>query len=335
MKIEVSVIIPTYNSERYILKTLKALENQNFEKPYEVIICDDGSKDRTVEICEEFSKKSKIPIRVFKNEHHGPAWQRNFGAKKARGKILLFTDSDCIPDKNWIKEMVKPFKDGIVGVQGTYRTANKESWIARFEGYEIERRHEKMEKEKYIDFIGTFSAGYRKDIFLKFGGFDTNFPIASGEDPELSYRIEKHGYKMVINTKAFVYHYHPDSLKKYMKQKFYRAYWRIFMYKKHPAKLSGDSYTTKDIHFSLISIGLFYLFLFLSLFNWKFIFFSLASLALFILSNIRIIVFMTKKEKKMMFLAPFLLFLRTHVWALGALKGFIDIIILKKHLKSF
>ncbi len=335
MKIKASVIIPVYNSEKTIKKTLEALLNQNFDEGYEIIIVDDGSSDKTVEICKKIAKKSKIPIRIFENEHHGPAWQRNFGAKKARGEIIVFTDSDCIPDKNWLKEMVKPFKDGIVGVQGTYRTANIDSWVARFEGYEIEKRHEKMKKEENIDFIGTFSAAYRRDIFLKFGGFDISFPIASGEDPELSYRIHKAGYRMVLNPNAFVYHYHPDTIKKYLRQKFYRAYWRVLMYRKHPEKLSGDSYTGKDIHISLFSLGLFYFSILLSLFNTKFLLLSTLSLLIFLLGNLKTILFMGKKEKKMFVLSPFLIFLRTHIWILGVLKGFWDIIILKKYSRSF
>ncbi len=321
-KIYASVIIPCYNAEKTILKTLKALENQSFKKPFEVLICDDGSKDRTLQIVKDFAKKSKIPVRIFANKHKGPAWQRNFGAKKARGKIIVFTDSDCIPGKNWLKEMVKPIENGkAIGVQGTYRTLNKESIIARFEGYEIEKRHERMKKEKHIDFIGTFSAAYVKNVFIKFGGFDTRFKTASGEDPELSYRISKAGYKLVFNHKAYVYHPHPETLKKYLKQKFYRAYWRVLMYKKHPDKMIKDSYTGLEIPVSTVSVGLFLFFILLSGFSKMFLFLSLVFLITFLLANLGTIIFMGKKERKMYFFAPFLIFLRTVVWIAGFIAG--------------
>ena len=251
-KIKVSVIVPVYNAEKIILRLLKALEKQSFAEPFEVIICDDGSKDNTLKVVKEFAKKSKLKIRTFANPHRGPAWQRNFGARKAKGEIIVFTDSDCVPGKNWLREMIKPILNReAVGVQGTYKTLNKESLIARFEGYEIEKRHERMKKQKSIDFIGTFSAAYLKDVFLKFNGFDTKFKIASGEDPELSYRIAKAGYRLVFNPKAWVYHEHPSSFKKYLKQKFYRAYWRVVMYKKHPDKMPKDSYTGLEVPLSV------------------------------------------------------------------------------------
>ncbi len=321
-KIYASVIIPCYNAEKTILKTLEALENQSFKKPFEVLICDDGSKDRTLEVVKDFTKKSKIPVRIFANKHKGPAWQRNFGAKKARGKIIVFTDSDCIPGKNWLKEMIKPIENGkAIGVQGTYRTLNKESVIARFEGYEIEKRHERMKKEKHIDFIGTFSASYVKDVFIKFGGFDTRFKTASGEDPELSYRMAKAGYKLVFNPKAYVYHPHPETPKKYLKQKFYRAYWRVLMYKKHPDKMMKDSYTGLEVPVSTASAGLFLFFILLSGFSKIFLFLSLVFLITFLLANLGTIIFMGKKERKMYFFAPFLIFLRAVVWISGFIAG--------------
>ena len=227
--------------------------------------------------------------------------------------------------------MVKPIEKGIAhGVQGTYKTLNKESLIARFEGYEIEKRHERMKKQKYIDFIGTFSAAYLKDIFLKFGGFDTRFKTASGEDPELSYRISKAGYKLVFNQKAYVYHPHPSSLKKYLKQKFYRAYWRVLMYEKHPDKVMKDSYRGIESPVSVLTVILFIFFLFLSIFEKTFLALSFLFLAIFILANASSIIFMGKKEKKMYIIAPFLMFLRTFAWILGFFTGIIKLKILKK-----
>ncbi len=330
-KAKVSVIIPCYNAEKTILKTLKALENQNFDEPFEVIVCDDGSEDGTVDVAREFARKSKLRVRVFANSHHGPAWQRNFGAEKAQGEIVVFTDSDCVPGKNWLREMVKPIERGeAVGVQGTYRTLNRQSLMARFEGYEIEKRHEKMKRKKFIDFIGTFSAAYRRDVFLKFGGFDTGFETASGEDPELSYRIAKAGYKLVFNPKAFVYHPHPDTLKKYLRQKFYRAYWRVLMYSKHPEKMRGDSYTGMEVPVSVASLALFFFFCLLSPVRIEFLWLAILMLCIFFLANAGTIAFMTKKERKMLAFAPFVIFLRNIVWILGFSAGFLRLLVFKK-----
>ncbi len=321
----VSVIIPCYNSRKMILETLKALEKQKTDFDFEIIICDDGSKDGTPDLVKEFLKKSKLKIRIFENEHHGPAWQRNFGAKNAKGEIVVFTDSDCVPEENWLTEMVKPILNGkAVGVQGTYNTLNPQYLVARFEGYDIEKRHRKMEKSKKIDFIGTFAAAYKKDVFLKFGGFDESFETASGEDPELSYRMVKAGYTLLFNPRAVVKHPHSETLKVYLKRQLRHAYWRVFMYFKHHEKMKGDSYTGVEVPLS-------FFFAFLSLFCLlisPFIHSALLITCIFALLvigvNIDTVMFMAKKERKMLIIAPLIILLRSYVWVFGAIRGLLS-----------
>lgn len=311
----ISVIIPVYNSEKTISLCLDALLNQNFQEKYEIIIVDDGSIDRSIDIIKRYKK-----IRLIKQKHKGPAAARNLGAKRSNGNILLFTDADCQPSINWIKEMVKPFKNpNIVGVQGRYKTKQKDM-IARFVQFEIEDRYEKMAKYRYIDFIGSYSAGYRKDVFIKEGGFDETFPIASGEDTDFSFRLSKKGYKMVFNPKAIVYHQHPDTMKRYLNQKFWRAYWRVLLYKKHKKKMFRESYTPQILK---INIVLFYLTLLSIPFS-----LSLSSifLILSILSTFKLSYKIFKRDKKIGIFSPFILLLRTIVFSFGLFYGFISLL---------
>jgi glycosyltransferase involved in cell wall biosynthesis len=325
----ISVIIPAYNAEKTITSTIKALLNQNYPKnKYEIIVVDDGSTDKTVEVV------SRFPVKTIKLKHKGPANARNVGAKKSRGSILLFTDADCVPDKNWIKNMIEPFKDPeIVGLSGTYKTLNSDKLMARFSGYEIQHRHKKMEKQKYIDFIGTFSASYRRNIFLKFKGFDTKFKTSSGEDPELSYRIAKAGFKMIFQKKAFVWHLHPDTIWKYLKQKYYRAVWRNFMYwGEHKKKIiSSDSYTGKMLLPQIFLSGILPLLIVSLIFLNYLELFSIISIPILILLiatlfNLDFIIFLYKKEKKIALLSPFILSIRNIVVVFGILNGMIKIL---------
>ncbi|TRZ55513.1 glycosyltransferase [archaeon] len=334
MKTSVSVIIPCFNAERTILRTLEALDKQT-AKGFEVILADDGSNDETVKTAKSF-KPENYKLIVIAEKHAGPAAQRNRGAKKAKGELLLFTDSDCVPEKNWVSEMAKPFADkNIVGVSGTYRTLNNEKIIARFEGYEIAKRHEKLARQKYIDFIGSFSAGYRKNIFKKFGGFSSDFKRADAEDPELSFKIAKTGYRMVFNPKAVVAHPHVSTLKKFWKQKFSRGFWRVLLYKKHPEKMRGDSYTGKEVQLSLIFLAAFLLsfagfFLATAFKNIALMNFlaksAILSHAAFYLVNFPTMVFMIQKEKKMALFAPAIIFIRTLAWGLGFAWGLVKLI---------
>jgi len=233
----ISVVIPAYNSKAKITECLVSLKNQSYNKPYEIIVVDDGSTDNTA----KEAKKSR-DVRVIRQENAGPAKARNTGAKAAKGEIILFTDADCIADPDWISQMLKPFGDKkVVGVQGRYKT-RQNGIVPIFTQLEIEQRYEKMKMEKSIDFIGSYSAAYRKDVFLKFNGFDESFPTASGEDPELSFRIAKAGHKMVFNPHAVTYHTHSTSLGRYLKSRYVRGYWGRLLYKKHPdMKKKGSS----------------------------------------------------------------------------------------------
>jgi len=243
---DISVIIPTYNSEKTIGNCVEALMQQDYKGKYEVIVIDDGSKDETADAAEE------LGAIVLKQKNYGPAKARNLGANNAKGEILVFTDADCIPEKNWLSEMIKPFENPkVVGVQGAYKTKQK-SITARFNQIEIEERYDRMKrKSETLDWIGSYSAGYRKKDYLEVGGFDESFPKASGEDPELSYKLAKIGKKLVFNSKAIVYHLHPENLIEYLKIKYFRAFYRVNLYSKHKDKIVKDSYTTPWIKFQI------------------------------------------------------------------------------------
>jgi cellulose synthase/poly-beta-1,6-N-acetylglucosamine synthase-like glycosyltransferase len=330
MVVMISVVVPAYNSEKTIADTIRALLKQNFpKKNYEIIIVDDGSTDGTVEVA------SKFPVRVLRLKHKGPANARNEGAKKARGEIILFTDADCIPDKNWIREITKPFADkNIVGVGGTYKTYNKDSAIARFAGYEIDERHEKMKKQREIDFLGTFSCAYRKNIFSKFGGFDTKFKTASGEDPELSFKISKAGYKMIFQPTAFVYHRHPNTPWKFLRKKFWNGYWRVLLYKKHREKIFRHSYTPKILYIQIPLAALSVLFLLLSLIGASSPsnFFAFFIIYLILALPFSFAIYKNKKDTDVATLSPFIMFLRDFATGLGIACGIITLIIKKNRI---
>jgi len=308
MKLKISVVIPAYNAEKTIGKTLNATLSQNFPKNrYEIIVVDDGSDDDTRQIIKKFRR-----VRLLKQKHKGPAVARNLGVKYAKGEIVLFTDADCIPDKNWIKKIIEPFKNkNIVGVAGTYVTLNKDKFFARFTGYEIEQRHENMKKFDSINFVGSYNCAYRKSVFMEFEGFDKSFLIASGEDPELSFRIEKIGhYKIVFQPKAIVFHSHPENIKTYFKQKYNRAFWKVLLYKKHPSKVFGDKYTPRTLFPQILFTGLGMIIFFSSFFHLKIFNISLLFILISLLFNYKFYLFVWKRDKTVALLSPFIFFLR-------------------------
>ncbi len=318
-----SVIVPSYNSARTLPGCIKALLSQNISRnDYEIIVVDDGSTDNTRAVMKSFTDKNKN-IRYVYQKNKGPAAARNLGARKSRGSILLFTDSDCVPERSWIREMVKPFQDSkIVGVAGAYGKNLENSVISRFVTYEIEDRYKKMKKMQEIDFIGTYAAAYRKREFFKTGGFDESFKTASGEDPALSFEMTKYG-KLVFQPSAHVAHHHPNTLKKLLKQKYKTGYWRVPLYRKYPKKIFKHSYTPKIFYFELALLGLTLLLLILSLISWNKIlaYIALASLILTFLMTLPYS-FKAKGDVPVMLLSPFIILLRNLVMGFGIVFGF-------------
>ena len=106
----ISVIVPCYNSESFIKNCLNLLINQNFNKSFEIIIVDDASNDKTVEIIKSYNH-SNIKL-YFLEKNSGPSAARNLGLKKARGKYVFFLDvDDSISNNILTVSRLRPDKD--------------------------------------------------------------------------------------------------------------------------------------------------------------------------------------------------------------------------------
>jgi glycosyltransferase involved in cell wall biosynthesis len=204
-KSKLSVIIPTYNEAGSIIECLESLGDQTY-KDFEIIVVDDGSSDGTYEMVKNAAKLVKT-ISLLKQDHKGPGAARNLGAKKARGKILVFLDADMTFDKSFLIKLVRPIIEG--KAKGTFSkseyVANWENVWARCwninEGWVPKLRH----KPNYPDSDKVFRA-ILKSQFKKVGGFT---PGGYTDDYSLS---EKLGYKAKNAKGAIFYHKNPDNL---------------------------------------------------------------------------------------------------------------------------
>jgi glycosyltransferase involved in cell wall biosynthesis len=281
------------------------------------MVVDDGSNDGTK------NAAAKYPVRYIYQQNRGPAAARNNGANQAQGEIILFTDADCEPQPNWIEEMIKPLDDPqVVGIKGAYKTRQKEL-VARFVQVEYEHKYERMKKFKYIDFIDTYSAGYRKDIFLKYNGFDERYPKASVEDQEFSFRLSHDGHKMVFNPDAVVFHKHSASLMGYLRKKYKIAFWKVFLLKRHPGKIKTDTHTPQSLKIQMV-LALSAFLGFAGIFYKPLYYLSAFSLISFLLSCIPFSLFALKRDPAVAFVSPAILFLRSLALSLGIGIGMIQ-----------
>ncbi|MCD6328123.1 exopolysaccharide biosynthesis polyprenyl glycosylphosphotransferase [bacterium] len=313
-----SIIVPVYNGEATIAECLEALASQDVpHHEFEVIIVDDGSTDDTSRIVERFD------VRYIYQSNRGPAVARNNGVAHARGEIILFTDADCVPEPNWLREMVNPLVQDhdVAAVKGAYRTRQK-SFTAVFAQAEFEERFKRLARRRYIDFVDTYSAAFRKEVFEAVGGFNPRYPKANNEDVELSFLVAQRKHKMVFNPRAIVYHTHPDTVLKYAKLKFGRAYWRTFVYDRFPRKVVRDSYTPQTLKIQiLVAFYLIGALLGSALFQEFSAWLLFLGAAVFVLLSLPFAVATFKGNKLLGLLSPIFLFIRSSAFGFGLLAG--------------
>ena len=235
-----SVIVPAYQAAGSLGLCLDALNAQTVARDlYEVIVVDDGSTDGTGEIAQQAG------ARVITQRNAGPAAARNAGAAAGRGDLLLFTDADCAPVSGWIAALAVPFADErVAGAKGTYLTSQR-ALVPRFTQLEYQDRYDRMAGVESINFVDTYSAAYRRDIFLANAGFDPAFRF--DEDQEFSFRLTEKGYRLVFAPAAQVYHRHNATLAAYIRRKFLMAHWKVPVTQRHPGRAMRDSHTPQAL----------------------------------------------------------------------------------------
>ena len=312
----ISVVVPAYNAAETLDDCLTALGRQTVEREaYEVIVVDDGSTDATAEIAETYD------VRLVRQENAGPAAARNRGAEMARGELLLFTDADCAPAPDWMERLISPFSDPeVVGAKGVYWTRQR-SLVARFVQLEYERKYARMEREKQIDFVDTYSAAYRRDVFLANGGFETLFTTSSVEDQELSFRLARKGYRLVFVPDAAVTHVHDVTPLEYGRRKLNIGMWKALLLRWHPERAVRDSHTPQVLKLQLGLAGLLCLSL-LAVPMWSAAaWVALAALLIFFGSSLPFLAGIARKDPVVTLVAPFLLLVRALALGVGLVVG--------------
>lgn len=248
-----SVVIPVLNSSEKLANLLDYLNQQVCRFDFEVIVVDDGSTEDLKQIIDR--NRRGLRLKYIKSPvNHGPAYARNKGIQEAEGQIVVFTDSDCSPQPDWLEKMLEPFENEIVsGVKGAYKTDQLDTW-AQLAQLEFVERYELLESQNDIDFIDTYSGAYRRRDLLKVNGFNTGFPTADNEDVDLAFRIKKLGGRFVFVRDAIVGHLHREGWVNYAKLKYRRGFWRMKVYGDHPEKAANNSYTPMSLKLQLLLV---------------------------------------------------------------------------------
>lgn len=207
----ISIIIPTYNEEVFIHGLFEALNKQTYPRErFELILADNGSKDKTKEIASVYADQIIVIPEV------NVAAVRNAGAAQAKGDLLAFLDADCVPDKTWLEKSALAFIEGEIAFGNKVKVAKDSGWIACAW---FSQKNETIRNTEYINSANFFVT---KEIFDIVGGFDES--LMSGEDWDICQRIKKAGHVVRLRPEINVIHLkNPKSLLSFMKREMWHG----------------------------------------------------------------------------------------------------------------
>ncbi|MEN6392886.1 MAG: glycosyltransferase [Anaerolineaceae bacterium] len=206
---DISVVIPSYNSEKTIEGCLRSLYDQT-HIPSEIIVVD-SSWDKTKDIIRE--KFPHIHL-ISMNDRTFPGPARNIGAQNSHGRILAFIDSDCIANRDWISKILENHSSGKQIVGGGIETANFNS-ITGLAGHLLEFREFVPSTEgRYVIHVPSCNLSYRKDIFMRFGGFPNSY--YPQEDLLFNYLISNNGIKIWFDPSMLIHHYPREGVRNFL-----------------------------------------------------------------------------------------------------------------------
>ncbi len=202
----VTIIVPVYNAEKTLKECINSILDIDYPKEkLELIFVNNSSTDRTEFILNEYKDK----IKILYEKKRGPAAARNKGLLNASGKIIAFTDSDCVVEREWLKNIIQPLKDEQIGIVGGKILAKRPcNEIERF-GESIHDHHTAINVFN-PPYVITMNWASRLSVLKEVNYFNEDFVRC--EDVDLSQRIYMAGYKIVYAPEAIVYHRNEKTL---------------------------------------------------------------------------------------------------------------------------
>lgn len=222
---KISVIIPVRNEEDKIERCLEAVFNQTI-KPHEVIVIDGHSTDKTV------GNAKKFPVKILYEDYGTVGGARQIGVENARGDFIAFTDADCIPEKDWLENLIKEFdnSNNIVGVGGGTKNIGECLWeksialaLDSFLGSANSVQDRVFKEKRFVKSISGCNSMYRKEDLIKVEGF--NVKLSINEETELNRRLTKLS-KLLYTPNAIVLHNQNRNLKDFAKRNYLFGYGR-------------------------------------------------------------------------------------------------------------
>ena len=192
--VDVSVVVATYRRAERVERLVRALDQQ-LERSYEVVVVDDASPDHTWDVLTRL-QADRPRLRCVRLERNGgPAVARNSGVAVARGRVVAFTDDDCVPAPGWLSALLAAMSSADV-VQGRVEPDPDQLAVAG-----PFSRTVRVDGARYFE---TCNVAYRRELLDRLGGFDER--LRAGEDTELAYRAREADARFAYAPDALVLH---------------------------------------------------------------------------------------------------------------------------------
>ena len=244
----VSIIVPVYNVEKYLEQCINSLINQTYEE-IEILLINDGSKDNSGKICDEYKKKDKR-IKVFHKENEGLGLTRNFGIERAKGKYMVFVDSDDYLSTTAIETLMNYSKkyDTVIGGYTKVTNEGKELFVEKYQKEEF--TNENVLNKLLPRLLGSlpnikdsifttvcarlYSAKIINDYNIRFKS-EREF---QSEDLGFQFDYFRYSkYACVIDENIYYYRYNPSSLTTIYKKNRFEETLKVYEYINEMIKL--------------------------------------------------------------------------------------------------
>ena len=225
----ISVVVCAYNAERTMEPCLESLVDCRYPN-YEVIVVNDGSTDRTGEISHRYEGGR---IRVIDQANMGLSAARNVGIEAARGKIVAYTDSDCVVDPDWLTYLAYKFEDGFVAVGGPNFPPPEDTLVPSAVAVSPGGPTHVLVNDDVAEHIPGCNMAFLKSKLQEINGFDVAY-TAAGDDVDLCWRLQNAGHVIGFSPAAMVWHFRRNTVRAYLKQQMGYGKAEALLFFKHP-----------------------------------------------------------------------------------------------------
>lgn len=225
---KLSVVIPCLNAADTIVVQLEAFSKQQCSEPWEIIIADNGSTDKTLEIVKQYQQNLPNLRVVDASATKGSAHARNVGASVALSNNLAFCDADDEVTSGWVAAMMEALsKHDFVAGYSNYAKLN-EAWVAKCCGL---REANGIKDYVYFPYAGGNNLGVKRSIHNAIGGFDET--LLRLQDVDYCWRIQKTGIKLESASNAVVNFRFRNTIKQMYRRCWKLACYDILLHQKH------------------------------------------------------------------------------------------------------